>query len=47
MQLRLGEVTIASIVERDGPWRNPEAMFPTAGRVESDGDRSRYRFIDG
>ena len=27
-QLRIGEVTIDSIVERDGPWREPEVMFP-------------------
>lgn len=26
--LRIGEVTITSIVERDGPWRRPEDMFP-------------------
>ena len=27
-ELRIGDVTITSIVERDGPWRTPEAMFP-------------------
>ncbi|HKM63882.1 MAG TPA: MBL fold metallo-hydrolase [Acidisphaera sp.] len=26
--LRVGDVTITSIVERDGPWRSPAAMFP-------------------
>jgi glyoxylase-like metal-dependent hydrolase (beta-lactamase superfamily II) len=26
--LAIGNVTIASIVERDGPWRRPEDMFP-------------------
>jgi len=26
--LEIGDVTITSIVERDGPWRTPEAMFP-------------------
>lgn len=26
--LRIGDVTITSIIERDGPWRQPEAMFP-------------------
>jgi glyoxylase-like metal-dependent hydrolase (beta-lactamase superfamily II) len=26
--LRIGDVTITSIVERDGPWRRPEDMFP-------------------
>lgn len=27
-QISIGDVTITSIVERDGPWRSPEAMFP-------------------
>jgi glyoxylase-like metal-dependent hydrolase (beta-lactamase superfamily II) len=26
--ITIGDVTISSIVERDGPWRTPEAMFP-------------------
>jgi hypothetical protein len=26
--VRIGEVTITSIIERDGPWRRPEDMFP-------------------
>ena len=26
--MKIGDVTITSIVERDGPWRTPEAMFP-------------------
>lgn len=26
--LRIGDVTITSIVEREGPWRKPEDMFP-------------------
>ena len=26
--LRIGDVTITSIIERDGPWRKPEDMFP-------------------
>jgi glyoxylase-like metal-dependent hydrolase (beta-lactamase superfamily II) len=26
--LRIGDVTVTSIVERDGPWRRPEDMFP-------------------
>jgi len=26
--LKVGDVTITSIIERDGPWRNPEDMFP-------------------
>lgn len=27
-EIRIGEVSIASIVERDGPWRRPQDMFP-------------------
>jgi glyoxylase-like metal-dependent hydrolase (beta-lactamase superfamily II) len=27
--LRIGDVTITSIIERDGPWRRPAEMFPT------------------
>ena len=26
--LQIGDVTITSLIERDGPWRKPEAMFP-------------------
>ncbi len=26
--LNIGDVTITSIIERDGPWRKPEDMFP-------------------
>jgi glyoxylase-like metal-dependent hydrolase (beta-lactamase superfamily II) len=26
--LKIGDVTITSIIERDGPWRQPEDMFP-------------------
>ena len=26
--LASGDVTIANIIERDGPWRRPEEMFP-------------------
>jgi glyoxylase-like metal-dependent hydrolase (beta-lactamase superfamily II) len=26
--ITIGDVSITSIVERDGPWRTPEAMFP-------------------
>jgi glyoxylase-like metal-dependent hydrolase (beta-lactamase superfamily II) len=31
--LSIGDVTITSIVERDGPWRKPEDMFPAYDRV--------------
>ena len=27
-EIKVGDVTITSIIERDGPWRKPEAMFP-------------------
>jgi glyoxylase-like metal-dependent hydrolase (beta-lactamase superfamily II) len=27
-KLAIGDVTITSIIERDGPWRRPEEMFP-------------------
>src|SRR5258708_26992858 len=27
-KLEIGNVTITSIIERDGPWRRPEDMFP-------------------
>ena len=27
-KLSIGDVTITSIIERDGPWRRPEDMFP-------------------
>jgi Metallo-beta-lactamase superfamily len=27
--LKIGDVTISSLIERDGPWRTPEYMFPT------------------
>jgi len=27
-RIQLGDVSIASIIERDGPWRRPEDMFP-------------------
>jgi len=27
-QVKVGDVTISSIIERAGPWRSPEAMFP-------------------
>src|SRR5690348_6971933 len=29
-QIRIGDVTIASIIERDGPWRPIRNMFPGA-----------------
>ena len=27
-RIAIGDVSITSIIERDGPWRTPEAMFP-------------------
>jgi glyoxylase-like metal-dependent hydrolase (beta-lactamase superfamily II) len=29
-RLQVGDVSITSIIERDGPWRSAESMFPTA-----------------
>ena len=26
--LKVGDITITSLIERDGPWRTPEVMFP-------------------
>ncbi|HEV7481023.1 MAG TPA: MBL fold metallo-hydrolase, partial [Roseiarcus sp.] len=26
--LKVGEILITSLIERDGPWRTPETMFP-------------------
>ena len=31
--LKVGDVTITSIIERDGPWRKPEDMFPAYDAV--------------
>jgi len=31
-QIRIGDVTIDSIIERDGPWRMPAKMFPAYDR---------------
>ena len=27
-KISIGDVTITSIIERDGPWRTPQEMFP-------------------
>jgi len=27
-ELSIGDVTLTSIIERDGPWRTPQEMFP-------------------
>jgi len=32
-EIRIGEVALASLVERDGPWRKPEQYFPTSDPV--------------
>jgi len=31
--LAVGEVTISSIIERDGPWRRPEDFFPKYDKI--------------
>jgi hypothetical protein len=28
-QIRIGDITIDAVVERDGPWRRPQDFFPT------------------
>ena len=28
--LKVGNVSVSSIIEREGPWRAPATMFPTA-----------------
>ena len=30
--LTFGDVTVTSIIERDGPWRAPEVMYPTCDK---------------
>ena len=27
-QIRIGDITIDAVIERDGPWRRPEDVFP-------------------
>ncbi len=27
-QLRIGDITIDAVIERDGPWRRPQDFFP-------------------
>ena len=28
-QIRIGDVTIDAVIEREGPWRRPQDFFPT------------------
>jgi len=32
--IKVGDVSVSSIIERDGPWRAPNIMFPSAGAGE-------------
>src|SRR3546814_9777587 len=32
-QIRIGDVTIDAVIERDGPWRRPEDFFPAFDRA--------------
>jgi hypothetical protein len=32
-KLSIGDVTISSIIERDGPWRTPQEMFPACDPI--------------
>jgi hypothetical protein len=34
-KLSIGDVTIISIIERDGPWRTPQEMFPISANAIS------------
>jgi glyoxylase-like metal-dependent hydrolase (beta-lactamase superfamily II) len=42
-RITIGDVSIISIVERDGPWRTPEAMFPA---YDPDVGRSHLASLD-
>ena len=44
--LKIGDITITSLIERDGPWRTPEAMFPAyePSRAQASG-RARPRRV--
>ena len=28
-QIRIGDITIDAVIEREGPWRRPQDFFPT------------------
>ncbi|MFN0304352.1 MAG: hypothetical protein ACKVQU_28800 [Burkholderiales bacterium] len=45
--VKIGEVRVSSIVERDGPWRAPNTMFPgtTAGHIEKFRDTFQFSFL--
>ena len=30
--LTIGDVSVTSVIERDGPWRAPEIMYPTCDK---------------
>lgn len=36
-QIRIGDVTIDAVIERDGPWRKPEDFFPGFDKATFDG----------
>ena len=39
-KLSIGDVTITSIIERDGPWRTPQEMFPAYDPIIANRQRS-------
>jgi hypothetical protein len=41
-QLRIGDITIDAVLEREGPWRRPQDFFPatsTVRLIKADEDR--------
>jgi hypothetical protein len=34
-QLRIGDITIDAVIEREGPWRRPQDFFPTYDGVQA------------
>ena len=43
--VKIGNVSISSIIERDGPWREPHIMFPSATPDTLNVRRHRLRVL--
>ena len=43
-KLTIGDVTITSIIERDGPWRAPGQMFPDAPALARGASGASYEW---
>ena len=45
--VKIGNVSVSSIIERDGPWRAPNTIFPsaTAGHLEKSRDTFEFKFL--